>query len=132
MSKAASTELKLTFVVLVYALFKVLEDLGVLSFLLERKSFGISWLTLFNDGLFYVGHSYLYNCYHYNSESLLKSDRLDTHEKLNLRYNMKTAMYWALARVCAMVCLRNYFDHVPAMLATLVANILAFREVGIC
>ena len=132
MSKAASTELKLTFVVLVYALFKVLEDLGVLSFLLERKYYGVSWLTLFNDGIFYVGHAYLYNCYHNNSESLLKSDRLGTREKLQLRHNMKTSMYWALTRVCAVLCLRNYFDHLPAMIATLVANILAFREVGIC
>ena len=130
---AISMELKLTAVVSVYAIFKLIEDLGILdALLLPQVAFlGYSLFTICNDGIFYVGHSYLYNNYVDNSDKVLKDSQLSTKEKLTRRYAMKSTMAWVAARAVTMTLVRNYFNHLPVMIATLAINFMACQESGI-
>ena len=81
-----ATELKFTAVVAIYAIFKFLEQNGVLAALSETRLDALgdySMLTVINDGVFYVGHSFLYNRYMRSSEKVLKDTAISTKDKVS-------------------------------------------------
>jgi hypothetical protein len=116
MAATIATELKFTAVVAIYALFKLLEQAGILQALAQtstRTFLGLelggeySLLTVLNDGLFYVGHSYLYNRYMRSSDSVLKDTALSTKDKVRVLcvacVNLSTSLSLSLC-VCVCVC----------------------------
>lgn len=122
-----STELRLTAVIAVYALFKMLEDFGIVV-LSSSCTTDSNLAVLVNDVLYGVGHAYIYMIFKSSTSLVLTNTKLSTMEKLQKSQAMKSILTWIFVRAVAMWSVRSYFNHHPVLIATLLINSIASAD----
>jgi len=81
--KAVAFELKLTLIVAIYAIYKVLHDSGILQALPLWR--GHELFTLANRVAYVLGHVLLYQNYNITSAHILANAQMNTSSKLSKR-----------------------------------------------
>jgi len=98
--KAIAFELKLTVIVAIYALYKLLHDSGLMYALPSWRDYEI--FTLMNRVAYVLGHVGLYQHYNTTSADILTNVKMNTRSKLSKRGQLKSALRWILLRCFTM------------------------------
>jgi len=81
--KALAFELKLTVIVAIYAIYKVVHDTGVLQVVPYWRGYDL--FTLANRVVYVLGHVLLYQHYNIISADILANTKMNTSSKLSKR-----------------------------------------------